>query len=78
MRDGLLPMNRQYVHLSSDIETAYQVGKRHGKVVILEIDCLDMQYDGYIFRISENDVWLVDKVPVVYLNIIKYGQELAT
>ena len=26
---GLLPQNRQYVHLSQDIETAENVGKRH-------------------------------------------------
>ena len=29
MQKGLQPMNRQYVHLSLDKETALQVGKRH-------------------------------------------------
>ena len=31
-------MNRQYVHLSMNIETAKNVGKRHGEVIILPID----------------------------------------
>ena len=35
---GILKMNRQYVHLSMDIETARNVGQRHGEVVILPID----------------------------------------
>ncbi|AYE35830.1 RNA 2'-phosphotransferase [Clostridium septicum] len=35
---GLLPKGRQYVHLSNDIKTALQVGKRHdNKPIILEI-----------------------------------------
>ncbi len=35
---GLLPQNKQYVHLSQDIETAYNVGDRHdNKVIILKI-----------------------------------------
>ena len=29
MKEGLKPMNRQYVHLSQDKETAYLVGSRH-------------------------------------------------
>ena len=35
---GILKMNRQYVHLSMDIETARNVGQRHGEVIILPID----------------------------------------
>lgn len=35
---GLTPQNRQYVHLSVDIETAYQVGKRRdSEPIILKI-----------------------------------------
>ncbi|MGM9582152.1 MAG: RNA 2'-phosphotransferase, partial [Phascolarctobacterium sp.] len=30
-KEGLLPRQRLYVHLSSDVETALKVGKRHGK-----------------------------------------------
>ena len=34
MEEGLKPMNRLYVHLSTDIETAIRVGKRHGNPVV--------------------------------------------
>lgn len=35
---GIIKGNRQYVHLSKDIETARNVGRRHGEVIILPID----------------------------------------
>ena len=69
--DGLKPMSRQYVHLSSDITTAYKVGKRHCKnneePVILMICALDMHNDEYKFYLSENNVWLTDNVPTEYI-----------
>lgn len=34
---GLIPSSRQYVHLSSDEDTAIKVGQRHGKPVVLKI-----------------------------------------
>ena len=66
---GLLPMNRQYVHLSATYETAVSVGKRHGKVVVLDIDSAKMHEDGILFYCSENGVWLVDKVPAQYFKV---------
>ena len=67
METGLSKQKRQYVHLSKDIETATAVGKRHGKVVILEVDAKKMFEEGYEFYLSENGVWLTDNVPVNYL-----------
>lgn len=67
LNEGLKPMSRQYVHLSSDRETAIAVGKRHGKPVILKIDCGQMEKDGYEFFISQNGVWLTKSVPVKYI-----------
>ncbi len=64
---GLLPMSRQYVHLSGDEETAYKVGKRHGKPYILKIKSGEMHRQGYSFYLSENHVWLTEKVPPVFL-----------
>lgn len=38
---GLLPKERQYVHLSQDVETAYSVGMRHDtKPCILKINAV--------------------------------------
>ncbi len=63
---GILKMTRQYVHLSGDKNTAYNVGKRHGEPVVILIDSEKMQADGYKFFLSENGVWLTDHVPTEY------------
>ena len=67
MKTGLSKQKRQHVHLSKEISTAIAVGKRHGKVVLLEIDSKKMFDNGYEFYLSENGVWLTDVVPVEYL-----------
>lgn len=65
--EGLLKMNRNHVHLSSDTETARQVGSRHGKPIVLNIDSKQMAEDGIRFFISENGVWLTDHVAPKYI-----------
>lgn len=67
-KDGIKKQNRQYVHLSADIETAEKVGRRHGELVIFKIDGEQMYKDGYKFFLSENKVWLTDYVPIKYLS----------
>lgn len=69
LNDGLKPMSRLYVHLSKDIETAWKVGKRHGDPVILKINSRDMYKDGYKFYLSENGVWLIEKVDAKYFEV---------
>lgn len=69
MESGLKPMSRNYVHLSSDNNTAQKVGSRHGKPVVLKIDADKMYQDGYVFKLSRNNVWLVDAVPSQYISI---------
>ena len=64
---GLLKMSRLYVHLSSDIETAEKVGRRHGKPKIFLVESLKMFNDGYKFFRSVNGVWLTEHVPAKYL-----------
>ena len=66
---GLLPMERLYVHLSTDVETATNVGKRHGTPVIFQVNAEQMQKDGYDFFQSVNDVWLTKEVPTKYLEL---------
>ena len=66
-KDGLRKMNRQHVHLSQDIETAKRVGSRHGKPVILKVQCQAMLDAGHIFYLSENGVWLTDDIPVGFI-----------
>ncbi|AQR96229.1 MULTISPECIES: RNA 2'-phosphotransferase [Clostridium] len=67
-KEGIKKQNRQYVHLSSGVETATKVGKRHGELVIFRIDSDQMYKDGYKFYLSENKVWLTDYVPIKYLS----------
>ena len=64
---GLQKMNRQHVHLSKDRATAVNVGSRRGKPVILSIRALEMHQKGFIFYLSENGVWLTDKIPTEYI-----------
>lgn len=64
---GLIPKSRLYVHLSSDIDTAVNVGRRHGEVVLFRIDATRMYKDGFKFYLSKNGVWLTKHVPVRYL-----------
>lgn len=66
---GLLPMERLYVHLSTDVETATNVGKRHGTPVIFQVNSEQMQKDGYDFFQSVNGVWLTKEVPAKYLEL---------
>lgn len=65
---GLIPKSRLYVHLSKDIATAEQVGKRHGKEIVYKVNAGQMYKDGYKFFLSVNNVWLTKEVPVKYLN----------
>nr|WP_319250232.1 RNA 2'-phosphotransferase [uncultured Celeribacter sp.] len=66
---GLLPQNRQYVHLSPDIETAIKVGQRHGKPVVLTIPALAMHQKGHQFLRTQNGVWLTGSVEAEFLQV---------
>ena len=67
LEKGLIPKERNHVHLSKDIETAHIVGQRRGDPIILEINSKKMYEDGFKFYESENKVWLTEKVPVKYI-----------
>lgn len=72
LKNGLSKMNRQHVHLSSDVNTALTVGKRHSKryePIIISVNCISMVKDGYKFYLSNNGVWLTNDIPSKYLNI---------
>ncbi len=67
---GLLKGKRHHVHLSKDIQSASNVGKRHGKLVLLAVDSKKMHEDGHKFYLSDNHIYLVDYVPANYLTVI--------
>ena len=70
MNEGLKPQTRLYVHLSPDVETATNVGLRHGKLVMLKIYSGQMNADGVKFYLSNNGVWLTKYVDIKYIEEI--------
>lgn len=65
-QQGLMPGERHHVHLSIDKDTAVAVGARRGKPLVIEIDAKQMVADGVVFYVSDNGVWLVDRVDPTY------------
>ena len=66
-KEGLLPGERHYVHLSQDVPTATAVGQRYGKPVVLKIEALRMHQQGFKFYQADNGVWLTEKVPASFI-----------
>lgn len=66
-RQGLVKGSRHHVHLSPDVETATEVGRRHGKQVVLVVNAAGLHAAGAEFFCTENNVWLTDAVPAEFL-----------
>ena len=66
-REGLRPKTREYVHLSSDLETAQAVGERHGAPVIYQVMSGQMFRDGFLFYPLPRGMWMTKTVPLKYL-----------
>ncbi len=63
-------MNRQYVHLSEDINTASLVGSRKTKTpIILSVDTFAAREYGVKFYYGNDKVWLADRIPSKYILI---------
>lgn len=67
MAEGLRPGQRQHVHLSENVGTATEVGRRYGEPVVLAVDAEGMLRQGFEFFQADNGVWLTGKVPVEFL-----------
>ena len=72
--EGIRKMSRQYVHLSPDIPTAFDVGRRHGAPAVLVIDAAKMSAEGFEFMISANGVWQSADIPFRYVKEIVYPE----
>lgn len=69
---GLLPQNRQYVHLSVDVETAIQIGKRRDREpALLIVQALEAWTEGVKFYLGNDMVWLADTIPSKYIRFEK-------
>ena len=68
LREGLLPMRRQYVHLSVTREMAESVGRRKGEQVrVLTVDTPAARAAGVEFLRGNEIVWLAEHVPATFL-----------
>lgn len=71
MRDGLLPMRRQMVHLSTDVETAHLVGSRHDRdPIILAVDAQSAHEAGTRFYRATETTWLAERVEARFLKVM--------
>ena len=69
LANGLQKRERQQVHLSKDTETAIEVGQRHGKPRVFIVEAAHMCSEGFLFYLSDNNIWLTDHVPAKYLSL---------
>ncbi len=77
MSEGILPMNRQYVHLSTDRNLAIQVAKRKidfkrkEQATIFAISSLDAHRKGVKFYRATDSVWLADYISPDFLELLE-------
>jgi len=69
LSDGILPMGRQFVHLSGCVGDALSIGARHGRPAVLSVDAKGMFDAGYGFHLSGDGVWLTPVVPARFLSV---------
>jgi putative RNA 2'-phosphotransferase len=68
-QEGLLPMGRQYVHLSVERDDATAVGRRKSsEPIILVVKAQEAWKAGVAFYAGNEKVWLADHVPSMYLD----------
>ncbi|OWA34209.1 hypothetical protein B9G55_17970 [Saccharibacillus sp. O16] len=60
---GLLPMGREYVHLSAETHFAALAGRRKGKLVMLRLDTEAAAQVGVVFYDAGSGVWLAERIP---------------
>ncbi len=71
---GLIPMKRQYVHLSTDEATALEVGKRKSNApVILRVLAKEATANNVRFYEGNEKVWLADSVPPEFTDFESAG-----
>jgi putative RNA 2'-phosphotransferase len=68
---GLISKDRQYVHLSEDVDTAIAVGNRRDEnPIVLKIDAMQAWTDGIKFFFGNENIWLSDDIPAKYISVL--------
>jgi len=65
LREGLKRMRRNHVHLSPTRDGASR--RRLPWPVVLEVGAHALRRDGHDLYLSQNGAWLVERVPLRYL-----------
>jgi putative RNA 2'-phosphotransferase len=69
--DGLAPMSRQFVHLSTDVARAELVGRRKSSTpVVLRVRAEEASRRGVRFWRGNELVWLAHAVPGEFIGIV--------
>lgn len=67
LSDGLQPMDRYFVHLTSNLDYASSVGIAKGDVCILQVRARLAYEAGLPFYRANSHVWLTNEIPFVFL-----------
>jgi len=68
--NGLRSMNRLYVHLSSNTDTALTVARRKGDdSAIVTIKAVEAFNNGINFYFADDNIWLADYIPLKFIEI---------
>ena len=71
LSEGLKPISRVFVHLSSDKDTAYTVAKRKtSDPVLLNILAKEAENDEVSFYFANEKTWLTKFVPAKFISLI--------
>ena len=63
MLEGLKPMKRRYVHLTTSFEDAVETGRRHGKPVVLVINTMCLEKHAIKLYRATKTIYLAPRVP---------------
>lgn len=69
LTDGLKPMGRRFVHLTSDCDYAQRVANAKSGSVILVVAAAEAHAGGLIFRRANEHVWLAPAVSLLHLAV---------
>ena len=67
LEQGIRPMRRQYVHLTTNGDLAARVGSRHGKVRVLNVDSAAAHAAGVTFYRANESFWLANWIPPAFI-----------
>jgi len=71
LEQGLLPTDRNKVHLSGSIEKAREAGKiRVENPVILKIDAKKAIEDGIVIKKAGKEVYIADEIDAKYISVL--------